>query len=87
MKVPRNERRGLLARFCVFAEITNPYDYTRREKWLITLIVAVAGAAAPMGSSLVLPALKDIEETFHSEPTVVNLSVALYMVSLRDIDV
>ncbi|KAK5112728.1 hypothetical protein LTR62_003826 [Meristemomyces frigidus] len=82
IKVPVGERRGMLARFCVFAEVTEPYDYTRRKKWMITFIIACAGAVAPMGSSLILPALKDIEASFGVTQTVVNLSIALYMLSM-----
>ncbi len=81
-KVPRSQRRGLLARFTVIAEVTNPYDYSRKTKWLLTLVVATAGAAAPMASSIVLPALIDIAKYFDSSATVVNLSVALYMLSM-----
>lgn len=51
-------------------------------KWIVTAIVALAGAAAPMGSSIVLPALVDIASTFNSTATVVNLSVAMYMLSM-----
>ncbi|OQN96716.1 hypothetical protein B0A48_17140 [Cryoendolithus antarcticus] len=80
--VPRGERRGLFARLAVIAEVTEPYDYTRRKKWTVTFIVAVAAAAAPMGSSIILPVLTDITETFKAKPTVINLSVALYMLSM-----
>ncbi|CAK1357119.1 MFS antiporter QDR3 [Cercospora beticola] len=80
--VPRSERRGLLARFCVFPEITNAQDFSRKQKWTITAIVALAGAAAPMGSSIVLPALVDITREFNSTPTIANLSVAMYMLSM-----
>ncbi|KAK5127178.1 hypothetical protein LTR85_008539 [Meristemomyces frigidus] len=82
VKVPRAERRGLFARLSTIAEVTDPYDYSRRMKWTVTFIVALAGAAAPMGSSLVLPALNDIAADFHVTATVVNLSVALYMLSM-----
>lgn len=82
VKVPRDERRGLLARFCFIDEITNAWDYSNNMKWLITAIVAVAGAAAPMGSSIVLPALVDITRDFNSTATVANLSVAMYMLSM-----
>jgi hypothetical protein len=81
-KIPRNARRGLLGRFTIIAEVTNPYDYARKTKWLLTLVIATAGAAAPMASSIVLPALVDIAEYFNSTATVVNLSVALYMLSM-----
>lgn len=80
--VPRAQRRGLLARCTLIAEVTNPYDYPRKKKWTLTFVVALAGAAAPMGSSLILPALKDIAATFNTSPTVVNLSVAMYMLSM-----
>ncbi|KAH9821978.1 Major Facilitator Superfamily (MFS) transporter [Teratosphaeria destructans] len=82
VKLPMAERRGLLVRLCVMAEVDNPYAYTRRKKWTITFIIAVAGAAAPMGSSLVLPALGDIAVDFHVTATVVNLSVAFYMLAM-----
>ena len=82
VKVPRNQRRGLLGRLSTIAEVTNPYDYPRRTKWMITFIISVAGAAAPMASSIVLPALVDIARYFDSTASVVNLSVALYMLSM-----
>ena len=49
---------------------------------MITFVVAIAAAAAPMGSSIILPALGDITTEFNSTPTVVNLSVAMYMLSM-----
>lgn len=52
--VPRSQRRGLFARFSLVAEITNPYDYSDKTKWFITFIVSVAGAAAPVGSAILL---------------------------------
>ena len=48
----------------------------------IAVIVALAAAAAPMGSSIILPGLADITKTFNSTPTIINLSVALYMLSM-----
>lgn len=80
--VPRSQRRGLLARFSLVDEVTNAWDYPNRNKWIITAIVAIAGAAAPMGSAIVLPALHDIATDFHSTATVVNLSIAFYMLSM-----
>jgi multidrug resistance protein len=82
IKIPRHERRGILANLCIVAEVDDPYAYSRKKKWTITFIIALAGAAAPMGSSLVLPALKDIAKDFGVTATVVNLSVALYMLSM-----
>ena len=50
--VPRSQRRGLLARLAVIPETNRPYDYPNKTKWLITLIVAIAAAAAPLGSAI-----------------------------------
>ena len=54
IKVPRAKRRGLFARFCVLAEVTEPWDYKNNTKWSITFIIAIAGAAAPVGSAIIL---------------------------------
>ncbi|QIX00018.1 hypothetical protein AMS68_005535 [Peltaster fructicola] len=80
--VPREERRGLFARFAVIAEVTEPHDYTRKKKWTITFIVAVAAAAAPMGSAIILPALSEVQQALDAGAVIVNLSVALYMLSM-----
>ncbi len=52
--VPRSQRRGLFGRFALLAEITEPKHYSRRTKWWITFIVAMAAIAAPMGSAIIL---------------------------------
>lgn len=54
VKVPRSKRRGLFSRFAVVAEVTQPFDYKDSTKWFITFIVAVAAAAAPIGSAIIL---------------------------------
>ena len=51
--VPKAERRGLFARFAVVAEVTEPVDYSNPLKWFITFIVAIAAAAAPVGSGII----------------------------------
>ena len=50
--VPRNKRRGLFANLAVLPEVEVPKHYPRKTKWFITFVVAVAGAAAPMGSAI-----------------------------------
>lgn len=50
--VPRSKRRGLFGQFTLLAEVENPRTYDRKTKWFITSIVAVAGATAPLGSSI-----------------------------------
>jgi hypothetical protein len=50
--VPRSQRRGLLGRVALIPEVENPYEYKTSTKWTITAIVALAAAAAPMGSGI-----------------------------------
>ena len=50
--VPRSQRRGLLSRFAILAEVEQPVDYSRNSKWFITFVVAAAAIAAPMGSAI-----------------------------------
>jgi len=50
--VARNQRRGLFGRLAIIPEVESPYDYKNSTKWVITAIVALAGAAAPIGSSI-----------------------------------
>jgi hypothetical protein len=52
VKVPRLKRRGLFGQMTLVAEVEDPKTYPRKMKWFITFIVAVAGATAPMGSSV-----------------------------------
>ncbi|RFU29913.1 hypothetical protein B7463_g6449, partial [Scytalidium lignicola] len=80
--VPRGKRRGLFSRFALIAEVENPYDYPNRRKWLITCLVALAAGAAPMGSAIFFPALPQITQELHTNATITNLNVALYMLSM-----
>lgn len=51
--IPRAQRRGLFGRFGILPEVERPYEYPNKVKWFITFIVALAGAGAPVGSSLI----------------------------------
>ena len=53
VKVPRSKRRGLFGRFTLLAEVEEPKHYSRRIKWWITFIIALAAVAAPMGSAII----------------------------------
>lgn len=50
--VPRSERRGLLGRFCLVPEITNPREYGNKTKWAMTVVVSFAAVASSTGSSI-----------------------------------
>ncbi|KAK3325596.1 major facilitator superfamily domain-containing protein [Apodospora peruviana] len=80
--VPRAKRRGLLGRFAIIPEVESPYEYTNRTKWMITAIVALAAGAGPFGSGIFYPALSEMSSDLHASPTIVNLTVALYMLSM-----
>ena len=82
VKVPRSKRHGLLGRYTLLAEVDRPRDYPRSSKWFITFVIAVAAFAAPTGSAILFPSLADISASLGTTPTVTNLSVAFYMLSL-----
>ncbi len=50
--IPRSQRRGLLGRFAIIPEVERPHEYGNGTKWAITAIVALAAAAAPVGSAI-----------------------------------
>lgn len=50
--VPRSKRRGLLGILTLIPEVEQPQNYTNGMKWLITFVVALAGATAPHGSAI-----------------------------------
>ncbi|KAL1878157.1 hypothetical protein Daus18300_002073 [Diaporthe australafricana] len=80
--VPRKERRGLFAQFTLIPEVERPYDYSRKTKWMITTLVAVAATGGPMGSNIFYPSLSDMAVYFKTSETIVNLNVAFYMLSM-----
>jgi multidrug resistance protein len=80
--IPRAQRRGLLARFTLIPEVQNPYHYARPTKWFLTFIVAFCAMAAPMGSAIVMPVLREISIAFGASHTITNMSVAVYMLSM-----
>ena len=51
-RVPRSQRRGILASLSIVPEVTDPYKYSNGLKWLFTSIVALAGTTSSTGSSI-----------------------------------
>ncbi|KAJ0165405.1 MFS antiporter QDR3, partial [Colletotrichum tanaceti] len=80
--VARSNRRGLFAQLAAIPEVDNPYNYANKTKWTITLIIALAAAVSPMGSSIFYPALPEMSREFGVSPTITNLSVAFYMLAM-----
>ncbi|KAL2156993.1 hypothetical protein VTH06DRAFT_8825, partial [Thermothelomyces fergusii] len=80
--VPRAQRRGLLGRLTLIPEVERPYEYKNSTKWTITAIVALAAAAAPMGSGIFLPALPSMTVDLGASETVTNLTISFYMLAM-----
>jgi hypothetical protein len=59
--VPRNQRRGLFGRFTIVPELESSYDYKNSTKWVITAVIALAAAAAPMGSSIFMRECQSVD--------------------------
>ncbi|KAM3555896.1 hypothetical protein ARSEF4850_005798 [Beauveria asiatica] len=83
--VPRRQRRGLLSRFTILPEVVNPYDYNRLTKWGITATIAVATAAAPLGSSifyrLFLSPYLQVQNVKKLTPSLIHILAALHTIS------
>lgn len=92
--IPRNKRRGLFAQLVIgIPEIDDPVQYSPKTKNFIVFIIAFAAIAAPMGYTLVqcsfdissaiyFPALPHVIAGLNTNSTLVNLTVALYMLAL-----
>ncbi|KAJ1966453.1 hypothetical protein IWQ62_002424 [Dispira parvispora] len=62
-----------------------PIVYTvfgKRSKFLISLIVALAGLVAPLSSTMYLPALNIIQEEMNTTSAMIKLTVSLYLVGM-----
>lgn len=82
VNVPRLKRRGLFAQLTLIPEVENSKTFPRRTKWYLTAVAAVGGIAAPLGSAIFLPSLHQVATDMDSTPTIVNLSIALYMLAM-----
>ncbi|QBM89631.1 Multidrug resistance protein [Metschnikowia aff. pulcherrima] len=81
-RVPKDQRRGLLSSITIMPEYNDPRSYRRLQKLIIVCIVAFAGVAGPMGTSILLPAVKDVAAELNTTLAMVNVSVGMYMLSL-----
>lgn len=50
--VDRSQRRGFLPQLTLVPELQDPRTYSNSTKWLLTSLVAVAGAMSSTGSSI-----------------------------------
>ncbi|KAI9654971.1 MAG: hypothetical protein M1821_005724 [Bathelium mastoideum] len=54
----------------------------KHRKVIITCILSLCGFLAPMSSTMVLPALPNVADTFNCSGSIVNLSNALYLIGM-----
>ncbi|KAI1157916.1 major facilitator superfamily domain-containing protein [Nemania serpens] len=80
--IPKESRRGLVPWLSLVPEVDNPRNYDNGVKWMLTIFVAAAACAAPMGSSIFYPSLNEVAADLHVSATVVNASIAVYMLSM-----
>ncbi|KAK9261829.1 major facilitator superfamily domain-containing protein [Lipomyces tetrasporus] len=81
-KPKRRKPIGFLHSVCIIKELENPYEYSEAVKLLLVFIFAFAGMVPAMGSAVFYPAVNTMAADFHTNLTVINLSVGFYMFSL-----
>lgn len=60
-----------------------PYSvFTRGEKVWITFLVSVSALISPFGATTFYPALNVLSDVLHVTPTMTNISITTYMVSI-----
>lgn len=52
--IPVPIRTGFLSSLVIIPPIANTTHYSRRTKWMLTIVVALAALAAPLGSNILL---------------------------------
>ncbi|WPB08194.1 uncharacterized protein RHO25_012858 [Cercospora beticola] len=77
--VPRGERRGLWANLSIVSEVEKPSEYKNGTKWMMTVILAFAAGTSSTGAAIFYPALRPVAEDLDTSPSVVNLSLAFYL--------
>ncbi|KKA26580.1 hypothetical protein TD95_003968 [Thielaviopsis punctulata] len=80
-RVPTKQRRGY-GLLTLVPEVENPRAYGYASKWLLTVIVALAAVAGPMGSSILYPALQDMSIDLNTSLTTANITVSTFMLGM-----
>ncbi|ODV89291.1 hypothetical protein CANCADRAFT_29229 [Tortispora caseinolytica NRRL Y-17796] len=81
-KVPRKDRRGLLANICIVEEAYDSKTYKDQVKALVTCIVAFAATTGPMCSSMFFPIIGDIASDLHTTRSLVSSSIGIFVLAL-----
>ncbi|KAI8097157.1 major facilitator superfamily domain-containing protein [Halteromyces radiatus] len=59
-------------------DLVDPRTFSFRKKTMILAIVATAGAASPLASTIYYPALIDMEKAFNASDTAMNASISIF---------
>ncbi|KAG9082189.1 hypothetical protein FRC07_014283 [Ceratobasidium sp. 392] len=54
--------------------------YTKREKWCMIILIAIAGLFSPLASALYFPAIPTMAAAFGKSVELINLTVTMYLV-------
>jgi len=54
--------------------------FTRKEKWFIVSLVALAGLFSPLTSNIYFPAIPTIAKAFNKSTELINLTVTMYVI-------
>jgi hypothetical protein len=54
-RIPRSQRRAILANIAIVSAIADVFEYSNGKKWLITTMVALAGTISSVKSSILYP--------------------------------
>jgi hypothetical protein len=73
----------------IFKHKVPDFDYrlwqdkiSRRRKWFILLIVALQGFLGPLTSSIYVPAIAQVRQSFNASDTAINATISLYVFTM-----
>ncbi|KAK4509378.1 uncharacterized protein ATC70_007729 [Mucor velutinosus] len=61
------------------ADYSIKYKISRKKKWFILSIVALQGFIGPLTSSIYVPAIAQVRESFNTSMTSINATISLYV--------
>ncbi|ESK88355.1 major facilitator superfamily [Moniliophthora roreri MCA 2997] len=62
-------------------ETKRPYSiYTKREKWILVIMIASSGLFSPLTANVYFPAIPTLARVFNKSVELINLTVTMYMV-------
>ncbi|KAK5164293.1 uncharacterized protein LTR77_009988 [Saxophila tyrrhenica] len=59
----------------------NPKNWERKRKWMATITVSLFTFISPVSSSMVAPALEQLQRDFNTDPEQVNLAMSVFLLA------